>query len=434
MERAFWLLDRGARFNGVGVVAVRGPGPLDEALLRLALRRLQARHPLLRMRVVGDDQDLRFTEQGAGPLPLRVLAAASWQAAVEDELNLRFADDADHLTRLTLIRDAADPQRSVLLITHHHVVTDAFSNVFVVRDLLTHLATLLATPAPPPVGSLPLLPPLPLLLPSAARGLGRLRQMGAFVYKYGLCRPLRRPRPLPLEQPAPPAERRNRLLQRTLQPEQTLALGQRAREAGASVHGALCAALLLATAEAAYATELAAHTPTTVGCFTALNLRPQLTPPVGEGLGLYMSQVTTFHRIVPLPPLWQLAREVKEQLQATLATGEQYLTMPLIGLLIPWRTPPGPAFVRRFDGGSPAALGVSNLARPPIPRCYGPLTIEDLHLAVGVSVVGQLMGQATTWEDRLNLNLVYSEPLVSAARAARILDGALAHLQAALVS
>ncbi len=432
MERAFWLLDRGARFNGVGVATVRGPGPLPESLVRAALVRLQAQHPFLRMRVVGDDHDLRFTEHGAGPLPLRVLTTADWQTVVEDELNLRFADDTDHLTRLTLLRDPADPQRSQLLITHHHVITDAFSNVFVVRDLLTQLAALLGPQAPPPVRPLPLLPPLSVLLPAAARGLGRLGQMSAFFSKYVLGQ--RHARKLPSEQPAPPEQRRNRLVQRTLPPEQTLALGQQARAAGASVHGVLCAALLLATAEVAYATELAAATPTTVGCFTALNLREQLEPPVGESLGLYMSQVTTFHQIVPPPPLWQLAREVKEQLRATLLSGEQYLTMPLIGLFIPWGNSPGPRFIRRFDGGSPAALGVSNLARPPIPHRYGPLTLADLHLAVGVSVVGQLMGQATTWEDRLHLNLVFSEPLVSRARAERIIDGALAHLRAALAA
>ena len=396
MERAFWLLDRGARFNGVGVATVRGPGPLPEALVRAALVRLQAQHPFLRMRVVGDDHDLRFTEHGAGPLPLRVLTTADWQTVVEDELN--------------------------------------FSNVFVVRDLLTQLAALLGPQAPPPVRPLPLLPPLSVLLPGAARGLGRLGQMSAFFSKYVRGQALRHARKLPSEQPAPPEQRRNRLVQRTLLPEQTRALGQQARAAGASVHGVLCAALLLATAEVAYATELAAATPTTVGCFTALNLREQLEPPVGESLGLYMSQVTTFHQIVPPPPLWQLAREVKEQLRATLLSGEQYLTMPLIGLLIPWGNSPGPRFIRRFDGGSPAALGVSNLARPPIPHRYGPLTLADLHLAVGVSVVGQLMGQATTWEDRLHLNLVFSEPLVSRARAERIIDGALAHLRAALAA
>lgn len=445
MERAFWLLDRGARFNGVGVVTVRGP--IDERLLRTGLARLQAQHPFLRMRVVGGDRHPRFTEEGAGPIPLRVVrttAGASLQQVIEHELNLRFAPDTDHLSRVTLVigpgpgPGPADRERSELVVTIHHVIADALSIVFAVRDLLTSMAALASTQPPTdslsPTGSLPLLPPMPALLPRTARGLARFRAMRAFFRKHVLAQPVRRARKLPVEQPAPPEARRNCLVQRTLTPAETRALGEQARAAGASVHGALCAALLLSTAATAYAAEVAAATPTTVGCFTALNLREQLDPPVASDLGLYISQVTTFHRIVPPPPLWQLAREVKKELQETLQSGEQYLTMPLIGLFIPWGNDPGPRFIRRFDGGSPAALGVSNLARPPIPSDYGPLRIENFSLAAGVSVVGQLMGIVTTWEDQLNLNLVFSEPLVSRARAEQIADGALAELRAALAA
>ena len=444
MERAFWLLDRGTCVNGLGVVTVRGP--LDEGLVQAGLAQLSARHPLLRVRVVGDDRSLRFSEAGAGPIPLRVLrqkSAEQWQQLVEQELNLRFAADADHLVRVTLLMS---PGRSELIITAHHVIADALSIVFMVRDLLTNLAELLAerasaAPPPtlttallPPIESLPLLPPMPALLPRAARGLGRLGQMNAFFRKHVLSRPFRPLRKLPIEQSAPPEARRNCLVQRTLPPEQTRALGQRAHTEGASVHGALCAALLLATAEVVYAEELAAGKPTTVGCFAPINLRDKLDPPVGADLGLYISQVTTFHQIVPRPPLWELARAVKTQLTATLESGEQYLTMPLIGMFIPWGKEPGPRFIRRFDGGSPGALGVSNLARPPIPGRYGPLSIENLHLAVGVSVVGQLLGVVTTWEDQLTLNLVFVQPLLSRARAQRIAEAALGYLRAALAT
>jgi hypothetical protein len=258
--------------------------------------------------------------------------------------------------------------------------------------------------------------------------------MRAYFHKHILRRPFRHARKLPLEQPAPPAERRNRVEQRILEGAVLRALGTRARAEGASLQGALSAALLLATAEAAFADELGAGTPTTVGCFTPVNLREKLEPPVGEDMGLYISQVTTFHQIIPLPPLWQLAKEVREQLGETLESGEQYLTLPLIGLFIPWGRDPGPRFIRRFDGGSPAALGLSNLARPPIPGHYGPLHIENLHLAVGVSIVGQLLSIVTTWEDQLTLNLVFAEPLVSRDRARRIADGAIAHLRAAVGS
>ena len=455
MERAFWLLDRGARFNGVGVVVLRGP--INEHLLQAGLKQLQAQHPLLRVRVAGDDRSLRFTARGAGAIPLRVVHSASGcQHVVEHELNLQFAADADHLSRVTWVRDTTDPERSELVVTIHHVIADALSIVFAVRDLLTAIATLGSTsthalpvtllpsltsgsaqalPAAKPlpsVKSLPLLPPLPELLPQTVRGLARLRSMQAYFDKHVLNKSVRRARKLPQQQPAPPEKRRNCLVQRTLTPAQTRALGEQARAAGASIHSALCAALLLGTAASAYAAELTANTPTTVGCFTALNLREQLEPKIDADLGLYISQVTTFHKVVPLPPLWQLAQEVKAQLAETLESGEQFLTMPLIGLFIPWGKNPGPRFIRRFDGGSPAAIGVSNLARPPIPSVYGALRIENLSLAAGVSVVGQLMGIVTTWEDQLNLNLVFSEPLVSRARAEQIADAAVRHLRAGL--
>ena len=151
-------------------------------------------------------------------------------------------------------------------------------------------------------------------------------------------------------------------------------------------------------------------------------------------MGLYISQVTPFHQVVPMPSLWQLAREVKEQLSKTLDSGEQYLTMPLIGMFIPPGRDPGPRFIRTFDGGSPAAIGVTNIARLPIPSDYGALQIENYQIAVGLSVVGQLLGAVTTFAGTLNLNLIYVEPLVSTARATQILDGAMRHLDQALAA
>ena len=127
MERAFYLLDRGTRFNGVQVVTLRGP--VDADLLRQALLRLQARHPLLRVRLRGTDRTLSFSDEDAAPLPLTVLRRDSdqdWQRVAEEELNRPFALTSDHLTRLTLLHS---PERSDLVIAHHHVIADALSRL-----------------------------------------------------------------------------------------------------------------------------------------------------------------------------------------------------------------------------------------------------------------------------------------------------------------
>ncbi|MFO0577646.1 MAG: hypothetical protein U1A78_26880 [Polyangia bacterium] len=429
MERAFWLLDQGTRFNGVQILTVRGP--ISEGLLRAGLLRLQARHPLMRVRIAGDDHAPRFTDAGSGPLPLSTVRRGSdlhWLQIAEEEMNRPFRLGDDHLTRVTLL---LGPGRADVVIAHHHVTGDALSIVFAVRDLLRDLSALQRGEPLPPVRSLQLAPPLGRLLPKEARGLHRYLAMNAFLGKYILKAPLRRARRLPCEGEAEPVERRLRLGHRELHAADVAALRERARAEGTSVHAAICAALLLSATAEAFAAELTAGRPTRLGCFTAVNLRDRLGPEAGEAMGNFISQVTTFHRVVPTPPLWALAREVKGSLRSALRWGEHYLTLPMLGLFIPgaWCRDPAGRFIRRFDGASPAALGVTNLASLPIPRDYGAFTLENYQIGVGVSVVGQLLAAVTTFGERMNLNLVFVEPLVSRARAERILDGALARLR-----
>jgi hypothetical protein len=430
MERAFWLLDRGHSFNGVQVVSLRGP--LSEPLLTAALRRLQQRHPPLRMRVAaatsGEQRRLILTDESATPIPLRIMPRHSdndWQAVVKEELNQRFAANSDHLTRAVWVRG---PDKSELVFGVQHIVCDALSIMFAMRDLLSELSALASGEAQPAVESLPLRPPLPALLPRTARGWRRLFHMQSFFYKHVLLRPLRRTEKLPCEQAAPPDARRSGFCHRSLSAALTHKLTEAARREGTTVHAALCAALLLAVSEVAFSAETRHKRRRVLGCSSAVNLRHELTPPIGEEMGLYISQVTTFHRTVPAPPLWALARELKAQLQRTLAHGEQYLTMPLIGLFIPRGPHPAPRFIERFDGGSPAAVAVTNIGRLPIPLSYGPFVLENCQFAVSPSVVSPLIVTASTCDSSLNLNLVHIEPLCGAAQARAILDATCARL------
>lgn len=438
MERAFFLLDRGHAFNGCTILSLRGP--LSESLLRAGMRRLEARHPLLRVRVErvrpGDDRELRLTDEGAAPMPLSVVprhSDSTWQEVAMAELNTRFPDDSDHLNRLIWVRGRT---QSELLMVNHHVLVDALSAAYAMRDLMQDLAALWRGSELPPVESLPLRPPLPVLLPRGKRGFSRFSYMNAFFYKHILGGLFRRARKLPHDADVPPEDRRTALVHRALSGEPLHRLGQLCKTNETTVHAALCAALLLSTVDAAFAEEKQRHESLTLGCWSAVSLRHELEPSVGEELGLYISQVTTFHRLLrqgqPPPSLWQLAREVKDQLSRTLKNGEQYLTLPMIGMFIPYGTNPGPRFVRRFDGASPAAIGVTNISRLPIPSSFGPFMLDNFHMVVSPSVVTRLLAAITTFGERLNLNLLYAEPLISRARATAIVDGALAYLDSAL--
>ena len=83
-------------------------------------------------------------------------------------------------------------------------------------------------------------------------------------------------------------------------------------------------------------------------------------------------------------------------------------------------------------GASPAAIGVTNISRLPVPAAFGPFAIDNFHMVVSPSVVTRVLAAITTFGDRLNLNLLYAEPLVSRARATAIVDGALGYLADAI--
>lgn len=435
MERAFFLLDRGHPFNGVYVVSLRGP--LSQALLEAGLRRVERRHPALRVRIVrespADDRRLLLTDEGAAPIPLSIVQRRSdwtWQEIVRRELNKPFADGSDHLTRLTWVRGVND---SELVFGQHHVTCDALSITYAVRDLLQELAALIRGHGDTALESPPLQPPLPSLLPKSARGLQRFSHMRSFFYKHVLMRPLRRIRKLPSEKKASPETRRSALIHAELSAETTRLLVEISRKEGASLHAVLCASLLRAAYEVAFADGARS---VTLGCSSAVSLRRELEPQVGEEMGLFISQVTTFHRVARrgvTADLWPLAREVKAKLGETLRNGEQYLTMPLIGMFIPWGRQPGASFVKRFDGGSPAALAVTNIGELPIPLVYGPFVVKSCQFAVSPSVVSPLIVTAVRCADVLQLNLIHVEPLCSATRARAILDRALTSLREAAV-
>src|SRR4051794_13271223 len=106
-ERAVWLLDQAAPLNGVIVAQLRGRAPTVEEL-RVALARLQARHPLLRARVDGQVAARpRFVVgEGVPEASIRRAlrqGAESWRAEAEAEINTPFAPEGGPLLRAVLV-------------------------------------------------------------------------------------------------------------------------------------------------------------------------------------------------------------------------------------------------------------------------------------------------------------------------------------------
>jgi hypothetical protein len=134
-EKTFWLLDQIDSKDFV--IAGEIEGRETEAAWQLAIRKVQERHPNLSVKIVMDAfqrpvlqhvPDMRF--------PLRVLNVADdyrWEQEVEKELATRFNTETGPLVRAVLIQK---PKSTVLLVAASHTIADGTSATYLIRDIL----------------------------------------------------------------------------------------------------------------------------------------------------------------------------------------------------------------------------------------------------------------------------------------------------------
>ncbi|MFF8657460.1 non-ribosomal peptide synthetase [Streptomyces huasconensis] len=144
-------------------LVLRLDGPLDAARLRAAGDRLLSRHAVLRTRfTVGEAEPEAVVAPEGLALPWREVDLRGLDAQAREEEVARltqqqrgtpFELDAPPLLRLLLLRTGEE--RSVLALTHHHLVCDGWSQPRLLRELLAGYAPAPgAAPAPEP-GVLP---------------------------------------------------------------------------------------------------------------------------------------------------------------------------------------------------------------------------------------------------------------------------------------
>lgn len=390
-ERACWLIDQQRPFTILHIAHLTGS--LDPGALRRALDAVTAAHPLLRVGVApGSPPRYRATTR---PVPLRVLPRAGdddWRRALAEDRATPLDVAEGPLARLTLVHGA---DRSELLLTTHHGISDGLSGVALVRDLLTVLARdAEGQPADLPIR--PLRPGVTDLLPAARRGWtgwpARLRyllgQLGAL---------LRRPQKL-REEASVPVERRVGVTRHArLDAATSAALLARCRAEGTTVHGAIVAAALRA---------LAAHlgAPARLGCCTPVNLRGQLTVPVDDEVGLYVGPVVHFHDVAPDAALWPLAREVRSALRDAIDAGLPAVALLTQSALLPRGATPAVAAGLLYHPLF-GALAVTNMGAPDIPVTYGALGLERLHIASPTAPLGSLLSLAVlTLRGEISIN------------------------------
>jgi hypothetical protein len=427
VEMLIDALDNVGTMNFVTLARVRGP--LSPEALDAALRKLQARHPLLACRIVRDGRRPRFAHDARLRIPVTRVAAPvdGWVEASQRELD-RAAWPADEAPARLLVLEHGGDHFSLLLSCNHRV-SDGTSNVLALRDLLRFVWE--PGHAPPPLPTAP----MEAYLPPALRGYRRAAQ-GArywgkrFARELSAAKPERAPHAV--EVPVP--ERKVRVLARTLSRAATGALAQRARSERATVHSALSAALL-----AAFHAQLKPGQPCTQQCNHPVNLRPLLRalgapPELDERMGYLISYLESVHTLSgsdDTSELWQVARDITQELRAGRDANHPLVTLPLAS-----------AVMRRIARhASPRTLRVAdqlllhssfiltNLGRLPVQEEFAGGEVEAIHFVAASSFACPVMVAVTTFKGQLQMNVCYQSPTLDDALMAAVTDRAVATIE-----
>jgi hypothetical protein len=288
-EHLLWLLDQASPRHFSLAAQIEGPTTVGD--WRVALDHVQRRHPFFSVCIEKDrNSNPQFRQVPHRPIPLRVVQVGasqpSWLTELQREVATPFDSGLAPLVRAVLMHE---PHRATLILTAHHSIADGLSLTFAIRDTLLALSCnprdpLLVTPS---VESMLDSDSSPIELASASEG-NEIEETRPSVFRsqYGLM-----PSVCGL----------------SLSAELTLKLRKLARQEKTTVHGALCAALVLAGRQAIGEWE-----DKPVRVLSPIDIRKLLG--IGEHCGLFISAAPVSFKPDGETAFWELARFAKRQL------------------------------------------------------------------------------------------------------------------------
>jgi hypothetical protein len=281
LEHLFWLLDQN-RFVHFAVMALIS-GETSPRDWRRALDRLQKRHPILSVCIAGEPGSVpAFRQADASPIPLRIVEDESelrWEAELGKELATPFNPSRAPLMRAVLIQGARD---AAFILVAHHSIADGLSLAYAIRDTLDALAGRSLRP-------LPWLPSQDDMMKVSDSPVDGQQQDQAGTAMPGVYRPDDNARPT--------------VKGLQLSAGLTSRVRKRARVEGTTVHGALCAALVLASREVS-----PAWPQISLRILSPINARPLLG--AGESCGVFLGATTSvFDR--QATDFWDIARDAR---------------------------------------------------------------------------------------------------------------------------
>lgn len=398
-EAFFWLLDRHSSMN-FSVIA-EGAGTLRTEEIAAALPQLQARHPLLTVAIALDEAQ-RLVFQPA-PTERAALTSTShseddWQAHLAQATVQPFALGAGPLFRAHL--HFLPDERWVLALTFHHSIADARSAFTVLRETLEIAG---GTSAP-----LPAIAPRPSLLtlyPPHWRGAaGQAAAAELKAVKRDENKQAGSPATLPDYQELLPLLQPE-FISLHYAPPQLHAMSERAKAETTTLHGLIGAAQLLAIRQ-----QIEGSGEKLLGLTSPADLRPSLEPAMDTHTpGFYVTLLAPAFTVGGPDDFWPLAREISARNRSQYLRGDGHHLYHFY--------PPAEAFAPTTEGqaafdammlrGHQSSV-LSNVGRiPAFAGLRSDLKVERLSFCLSPTPKQPIFTSATSYEDRLTLNISY---------------------------
>ncbi len=399
-EQGFELLSRSSRsWVAMFISCIRGP--LTEKIVRRALDMIQSRHPRLNVRIVGPDDNLRFESEGTAQIPLRVVNNEQWQDIVLEELNQNI-DSHQVLMRAVLVY--SENGRCYLITTIHHAIVDGLSGIRLQQEILTNCQNITSGEQMPQVERVSALPPFEALLPETLHGFKDRGKMLFDSVLFLLKTLWFRPKSLGFEKCVPVALRRTGLVQKQLDEALTQQLLKTCKKKNITVQAALCAAMLFAITRKM---SVGKKSKLCASCGTSIDLRRRLTPPISdEHLGAMVSTLMSYHTLRTNTSFWELARDVKQKVEAELKTDKIFTSNLVFRKNI--------AFFLAHPNITRWTTVVTNVGKINLPKVYGPYELESISFMPSMAAFGGIFAMAvTTFGGKMVMNFPFSEPSIN---------------------
>jgi len=409
-ETAAALSGEHAVWNIVGMLHLDGiPSPDN---LRAALDILQARHPLLGVRLIQEGGRHYFESGDVPAIPLNILGRRDddhWIEIVEDYLNFVFDHSQGPLLQCAFLSDGKNKGDLVLAAQHSIVDGPSVENLF--RELMTLCALIDSKAEIKGFDPLPPLPPVEEYFPSGFQGfdlkrksLGYFRAQMGDEFRYQLNLRGKRKPPINLDAKGCVFPMRT--------PEDlTLSIVRRARQQRVTLNSVINAALLLSLQKHLYA---GAQMP--FRYMSMADLRPYIDPPAPpEQVACYISPLRYTIQVLADDTLWPLAHRINEQIYASTKRGEKFLASVM-----------AEQFMRMTFGMKKFRMATTALSYGSASKLeteFGPYKITGVQGFVSNFGLGpEFSGQVSIYNDELWWDMLYMDTDMDRAMAQQIAD------------